>query len=310
MNSRVIAVSRVSAKKANCEINPHPLSLNCWWRLNRSDKTSPASTTSKGEGCPTGVAPLYHKWLRSLQDRSPLPINPDLKTLYLIKASPDSWGEGPGAACQKSPVEVSDKALAVGEITEKITSLNRRLAPCRSHFCQTNRGVRGAEPSSTSIACTPIGSPLRSDEQLKSHAVPSSARRLPSRLKAKLKSTRSLLALACMVVTLFFGGCSNESKVDNAPQKEQQRTNRIVAASYALQYLTQKLVGDEIKVEFPASDSPDPKSWSPSVKDIASMQRADLIVVNGNGAPYAQWLVHVTLPDSKICKSCEDIPLS
>ena len=88
------------------------------------------------------------------------------------------------------------------------------------------------------------------------------------------------------------------------------RTNRVVAVSYALQYLTQRIVGGEMEVEFPAGSASDPKSWSPAVTDISSMQTADLIVVNGRGAEYAKWLVQTTLPSSKILNSCQDIPLA
>ena len=88
-----------------------------------------------------------------------------------------------------------------------------------------------------------------------------------------------------------------------------ERANRIVAVNYGLQYLTQRIVGDAVKVEFPAARSPDPKNWIPAVADVAAMQKADLIVVNGDGAPFAQWLVTTTLPSSKICDATQDIPL-
>ena len=116
--------------------------------------------------------------------------------------------------------------------------------------------------------------------------------------------------LVCLFLTVFLNGCFSKSSVENNHQVQRQRTNRVVVASYALEYLTQRLVGDEIQVEFPAENSHDPSNWAPAVDDIAYMQRADLVIVNGSSAPFAQWLVQVTLPSSKICDSCEDIPLS
>ena len=113
-------------------------------------------------------------------------------------------------------------------------------------------------------------------------------------------------------VTIFFVlllvGC-NQDDLANKSKPKQDDSERIVAVSYALQYLTQRVAGGEIEVEFPASGTSDPKNWSPTVKEIAALQKADLIVVNGPGAEYANWLVRVTLPDSKICKSCQDFDL-
>ena len=73
---------------------------------------------------------------------------------------------------------------------------------------------------------------------------------------------------------------------------------RIVAVSYPLQYLTQRLIGDKVTVELASGDQP-PLTWRPDRQAIASMQQADLIVANGTGASYVQWLVTVSLPDNK-----------
>jgi len=112
-----------------------------------------------------------------------------------------------------------------------------------------------------------------------------------------------------LIATLLTAGCSqHRSSGDLA--RLRPPANRVVTVSYALQYLTQRIVGDKIQVDFPASEVEDPKSWSPSAADISSLQRADLIIVNGSSAPFANWLVHVTLPANKICESCDEIPLS
>lgn len=110
------------------------------------------------------------------------------------------------------------------------------------------------------------------------------------------------------VLVLCAVGCKNEPESNRFAEQPKQ-SRRIVVASYALEYLTQRLVDDSISVEFPGSDASDPQEWEPSVEDIASMQRADLIVVNGRGAEFAKWLVRTTLSEKKICASCDDIPL-
>ncbi len=114
-----------------------------------------------------------------------------------------------------------------------------------------------------------------------------------------------LVALSCV---LSIVGCNSRASNDNLPA-EAGKSRRVVAVSYALQYLTQRIAGDSILVEFPSATAADPRKWKPTVADIASLQRSELIVVNGQGAEYAQWLVQATLPPSILCESCEDFKL-
>lgn len=118
-----------------------------------------------------------------------------------------------------------------------------------------------------------------------------------------------LVAVFLVFVAMCFPGCVKTEKPSTSGQTE-TNSNRIVAASYALQYLTQRIVGDDFQVDFPATGSADPKKWSPSVEDVSLMQKSDLIVVNGPGAAYAGWLNRVTLPASKICKTTDDFDLN
>ena len=106
-------------------------------------------------------------------------------------------------------------------------------------------------------------------------------------------------------------GCwSSKSDDDTAVvPRSNAPSRRIVAASYALQYLTQRLVGESVVVEFPAEHSLEPDHWSPGTDEISAMQKADLIVINGKAAEFANWIVQTTLPTSRICESCENIPL-
>ena len=77
-------------------------------------------------------------------------------------------------------------------------------------------------------------------------------------------------------------------------------TNRVVAVSYPLQYLTERIGGDAIEVVFPVPAGTDPQAWRPTRDAISQMQTADMVVANGTGASYANWLTTVTLPESKI----------
>ncbi|MEM9409815.1 MAG: zinc ABC transporter substrate-binding protein [Planctomycetota bacterium] len=122
---------------------------------------------------------------------------------------------------------------------------------------------------------------------------------------------RVFLAISLLVISSL--GCQhNDKELANGfqPMPESSDTpdsKRIVAASYALQFLTQEIVGDTYMVEFPMQSSDDPKSWTPSVKEILSIQKATALIVNGPNAKYANWIDLTTLPAKILCNSCDMI---
>lgn len=108
--------------------------------------------------------------------------------------------------------------------------------------------------------------------------------------------TRNLILLLAVPVVVALSGCPAQTGV--SPDTKAVDSRRVVAVAYPLQFFTQAIAGETIDVEFPV-DSEDPTQWRPSRDQIASMQSADLVVANGTGATYAQWLVTVSLADSK-----------
>lgn len=80
---------------------------------------------------------------------------------------------------------------------------------------------------------------------------------------------------------------------------------RVVAVNYALQYLTERLVGDAADVVFPVPDGVDPSFWRPSIADISAVQSADLILLNGAG--FATWTAKVSLPRSKLVNTTRGV---
>lgn len=73
---------------------------------------------------------------------------------------------------------------------------------------------------------------------------------------------------------------------------------RIVAVNYALQFLAERLVGEDAEVVFPVPADVDPSFWRPSIADISMIQSADLILLNGAG--FATWVDRVSLPRSRV----------
>jgi len=78
----------------------------------------------------------------------------------------------------------------------------------------------------------------------------------------------------------------------------------VCVSNYPLQYFAERLASPLVKVEFPAGASEDPAYWQPGAEDIAAMQQADLILLNG--ASYEKWLADVTLPQAILFDTSEN----
>jgi zinc transport system substrate-binding protein len=105
--------------------------------------------------------------------------------------------------------------------------------------------------------------------------------------------------IGVILVGCFQGGEETRQEKKENPDRE----IRIVAVSYPLQYLTQRIVGDLIDVEYPVpQEVDDPSQWRPTRASVLAMQSAELVIANGAGADYAKWLPKVSLPESKLCR--------
>ena len=112
------------------------------------------------------------------------------------------------------------------------------------------------------------------------------------------------IAAVAASLTVWLVGCSSEQpepkitgQSDSAVAGE--TVNRIYAVSYPLQFLTQQITGPDVEVLLPLQPPSDPRRSRPDRQVVEAMQQADLIITNGTGARYAQWVVMVSLPDSK-----------
>lgn len=100
---------------------------------------------------------------------------------------------------------------------------------------------------------------------------------------------------ACPVLVLLFSlvGCGGSSGSDSA---DADGKPVVYATNYPLAYFAERIAGDTAQVRFPEIDG-DPAFWQPSDKQVAEMQGAALILMNG--AAYEKWAKTVSLPDSK-----------
>ena len=72
----------------------------------------------------------------------------------------------------------------------------------------------------------------------------------------------------------------------------------VYAVNYPLAYFAERIGGSSVNVVLPVPADIDPAFWEPDASVIAEFQQADLILLNGAG--YAKWLKHASLPRRKL----------
>lgn len=106
----------------------------------------------------------------------------------------------------------------------------------------------------------------------------------------------SLCSLAiAFVLTAGLAGCGS----GNTPDSETAAgalTPVVQVTNYPLAYFAERIGGELVAVEFRAPADGDPAFWQPAADDIAAMQSADLVLMNG--ATYEKWATAASLPAS------------
>jgi zinc transport system substrate-binding protein len=94
-------------------------------------------------------------------------------------------------------------------------------------------------------------------------------------------------------------GCSTR---DGGEGEGAGRTGDVIgvveATNYPLAYFAERVASPLVEVRYRAADAGDPAYWRPTPEDIAAMQQADLVLLNG--ASYERWLADVSLPPSRL----------
>jgi zinc transport system substrate-binding protein len=85
-------------------------------------------------------------------------------------------------------------------------------------------------------------------------------------------------------------------KPEQAADKSEQLI--VSAVNYPLFYFAQRIGAELIQTEFPAPGNMDPAYWIPDDEALSIYQSSGLILANG--ANYAKWMEHVSLPSSRI----------
>lgn len=105
----------------------------------------------------------------------------------------------------------------------------------------------------------------------------------------------------CGVACVAMIGCSKKDDVPNKPSAKEpfKIPLSIIADNYPVAYFTERVAGRDLaQVTLPVKPGRDPAYWRPSAEDVAALQKADLVVINGAG--YAKWYDTVSLDESKV----------
>ncbi|MEL6385057.1 MAG: metal ABC transporter substrate-binding protein, partial [Cyanobacteria bacterium J06626_18] len=141
---------------------------------------------------------------------------------------------------------------------------------------------------------------------------------IPSYLRASLAAiaTTSLLIASCSSgpvaentdseqPTDTVSAVDTPSDTDEASPGDTAAADQplVYVANYPLQYFAERIGGEQIQVELPVPGDIDPAFWEPTADELAQLQEADLIILNG--ATYEKWLQTASLPQTKTVDTAE-----
>lgn len=78
----------------------------------------------------------------------------------------------------------------------------------------------------------------------------------------------------------------------------------VATVNYPLAWMAERLGREAVEVLFPVPADRDPSFWRPGLSDIAAIQGADVVALNGAG--FAGWTARTSLPRSRIVDTSGD----
>ena len=121
-------------------------------------------------------------------------------------------------------------------------------------------------------------------------------------------------AILALIVLVVLAGCDSAQKADKSETKTRIH-QRVAVTNYPLYCMVSSICRDangpvkEVIYVGPPKGT-DAHSWMPPADQIRDLQKVDLIVCNGPGAVFANWMDKVTIDDSKLCKTTDAIKLT
>jgi len=197
--------------------------------------------------------------------------------------------DGPGAGPQRAGGETKQRGLAAAaraDHRDRLTSLDREPL----------------ESQGESVTFPPGGGVVELDvvdEQHRStipHAkgAPMNRLSLSSKVRSNARSRSTLVMLVAASIGL--AGCGgNDDEID---ARDPAEPRSVAVSNHPLAFFAARIGGDRVDVRWLVPDGVDPATWSPNGDDLAAMQSADLILLNG--ATYEPWRATASLPRDRV----------
>jgi len=103
--------------------------------------------------------------------------------------------------------------------------------------------------------------------------------------------------LLLVAISILAAACDRDSAPSPSDSTAVDAKPIVVASNYPLYFFAQEISGGSLEVILPDIEG-DPAMWRPGPDDIALLQRADRVLLNGAG--YESWLDWVTLPTERL----------
>lgn len=97
----------------------------------------------------------------------------------------------------------------------------------------------------------------------------------------------AIIAIVVIIPLLSFGVWNSDASI--LIENPQDKSKIVAIASfYPLYEFTKELGGDKVDVSLLVPKGVEPHDWEPSIRDIQRIEKADLIIINGNG--FENWV--------------------
>ena len=108
-------------------------------------------------------------------------------------------------------------------------------------------------------------------------------------------------ASCCFGIAFGLTGCGTEQEDDQ--EATANSIDAVYVDNYPMFYFASRIGGEDVDVRFPLPSDIDPAFWEPDMDEIREYQQARLLLFNG--ADYAKWAEHVSLPDRSIVRTAD-----
>ncbi len=110
------------------------------------------------------------------------------------------------------------------------------------------------------------------------------------------------MRLMPLIMILALAGCEGRPAARNETVATAPDRGTVVASNYPLYFFASEIAGGSPEIVLPRIEG-DPANWRPGAEDIARLQSAALVILNGAG--YESWLDWVTLDESRLLDTSE-----